>query len=129
MKKFLAILLIMVYGSASSGATIHLHYCMGKFARFGLSTEKKETCHQCGMNKGNNDCCKDVKKTFKTLKDYNSPGLSITFAKQASPAIATTWATLRPDLFPTNDHQTVFAHGPPDVIPIPLYTLHCHFRI
>ncbi|MHA4807516.1 HYC_CC_PP family protein [Flavitalea flava] len=129
MKKFLAILLIMVYGTASSGATIHLHYCMGKFACFGLSAEKKETCYQCGMNKGNNDCCKDVKKTFKTLKDYNSPGFSFNLAKQASPVLQTDWAFIRQDLYSSNDRLTIFANGPPESIPIPLYTRFCNFRI
>lgn len=129
MKKFLAILLIMVYGTASSGATIHLHYCMGKFACFGLSSEKKETCYQCGMNKGKNDCCKDVKKTFKTLKDYSASGLSFNVAKQAAPALQPDWTSFPQDIFRSPDHLTVFAHGPPDCIPIPLYTRFCNFRI
>jgi hypothetical protein len=78
MKKILATILAFVYLSSSMGATIHLHYCMGKLASWGLIDHENKNCVQCGMVKktltpqcmaAKMGCCKDEHKQIKTDKD------------------------------------------------------------
>ncbi len=68
MKKFITAILAVLYLGTSSGATIHMHYCMGKLADWGLSKNKSKTCPKCGMeksHKSDNGCCKDEHKFLK----------------------------------------------------------------
>lgn len=60
------------------GATIHLHYCMGKLASWGLIDHESKKCPHCGMVKitpasncmaSKTDCCKDEHKQINTDKD------------------------------------------------------------
>src|SRR5664279_5304158 len=78
MKKVLTTILAFVYLSTSMGATIHLHYCMGKLASWGLINHESKHCAQCGMVKQKSspqgmtakmDCCRDEHKQIKTDKD------------------------------------------------------------
>jgi hypothetical protein len=78
MKKVLATILAFVYLSSSMGATIHLHYCMGKLASWGLINHENKNCEGCGMVKNKTashsiaaktDCCRDEHKQIKTDKD------------------------------------------------------------
>jgi hypothetical protein len=78
MKKVLTCILAFLYLSTSMGATIHLHYCMGKLASWGLIDHESKNCIQCGMVKKTSsahcmaakmDCCKDEHKQIKTDKD------------------------------------------------------------
>jgi hypothetical protein len=78
MKKVLATILAFVYLSSSMGATIHLHYCMGKLASWGLINHESKNCERCGMVKktaasqsmsAKMDCCRDEHKQIKTDKD------------------------------------------------------------
>ena len=67
MKKFLTTILALVYLATSTGATIHLHYCMGRLFSWSLVDKDSKTCGQCGMPKSGKDahclsfkdgCCK-----------------------------------------------------------------------
>jgi hypothetical protein len=78
MKKVLATILAFIYLSSSMGATIHLHYCMGKLASWGLINHESKNCERCGMVKktaasqsmsAKMDCCRDEHKQIKTDKD------------------------------------------------------------
>ena len=78
MKKVLATILAFVYLSTSMGAVIHLHYCMGKLASWGLIDHESKNCARCGMLKKTStdhgisagmNCCKDEHKQIKTDKD------------------------------------------------------------
>jgi hypothetical protein len=78
MKKVLATILAFVYLSSSMGATIHLHYCMGKLASWGLIYHNSKNCARCGMIKkipssqnvaAKMNCCRDEHKQIKTDSD------------------------------------------------------------
>jgi hypothetical protein len=78
MKKVLSVILAFVYLSTSMGATIHLHYCMGKLASWGLIDRESKNCAKCGMVKKPSatqntttkmGCCRDEQKQIKTDKD------------------------------------------------------------
>ncbi len=69
MKRFAAAILAVLYISTSAGATVHMHYCMGKLADWGLGQKESKTCGKCGMKTSeakDNGCCKDEHKFFKT---------------------------------------------------------------
>src|SRR5450755_4151392 len=105
MKKVLATILVFIYLSTSMGATIHLHYCMGKLASWGLIDHESKNCAACGMVKKTStssqcmsakmDCCKDEHKQIKTDKDqklfpseffkYNSLSQAITLHEAVVP--------------------------------------------
>ncbi len=60
MKKVIITILAVFYLGVSSGATVDLHFCMGKLIDWGVSQEANEKCNNCGMEKGlSSDCCKD----------------------------------------------------------------------
>lgn len=72
MKKVVAILLSLLYLGTSTGATIHVHYCMGKLAGWGVRQNEVRTCGNCGMEKvdgEDNGCCKDEHKFLKNVSD------------------------------------------------------------
>lgn len=68
MKKLLTAILIIIYSGTSAGATLHLHYCMGKLADWGLEQSTSVACSQCGME-GDNQCCRDEYMVVKNSND------------------------------------------------------------
>ncbi|WP_148661191.1 hypothetical protein [Flavisolibacter tropicus] len=44
MKKLLTLFVILVYGVASAGATLHLHYCCGKLDKISFSAAHNKDC-------------------------------------------------------------------------------------
>jgi len=68
MKRFLTTILSILYMSSALCLTVHVHYCMGKFAGVGFTHNDEGRCGKCGMKKieRSKGCCKDDQKTFKT---------------------------------------------------------------
>jgi hypothetical protein len=50
MKKVIASILAVIYLSTSMGATVHLHYCMGRLTGWGLVNHEGKDCMTCGMS-------------------------------------------------------------------------------
>ncbi len=72
MKKIVVILLLVIYGSTSVGATIHMHYCMNEFIGWNLwHNDKENECGKCGMKDKKGGCCKDEQKQLKLSADQN----------------------------------------------------------
>jgi hypothetical protein len=72
MKKFITAILAVLYLVTSAGATVHMHYCMGKLAEWRFLQNESDTCANCGMEKSNkkdNGCCKDEHKFVKNEND------------------------------------------------------------
>jgi hypothetical protein len=81
MKKLLATILTLLYLSTTMGATLHLHYCMGKLISWGFTDSDSKNCTFCGMPKVSKDehcmamkkdCCKDEHRKFKVDKDQKT---------------------------------------------------------
>lgn len=74
MKKFLLGILTIFYFGISTGATLQVHYCMGKVVDFDLVNKNADHCHKCGMKKTNctKGCCHDEQKVIKITSDQNS---------------------------------------------------------
>lgn len=72
MKKFLLTILAFVYITSSTGASFHMHYCMGKLADFGLTKNTSKTCSKCGMDETGNGCCRHEVKFVKNASDQKA---------------------------------------------------------
>ena len=67
MKKLLVIVLLLVYGAASSGMTLHLHYCCGKLDKIDLAPVKHKGCgseHKLGKK----SCCDNKELSIERIE-------------------------------------------------------------
>src|SRR5450432_243556 len=130
MKKFLITITALVYLTVSSGATVNLHYCMGKLMSWDLSAKSKSKCGSCGMEKsGHKGCCNDEQKTFKVDKDQKISESAFQFLSISSLAIAVTHTEL-----PLIYSSTLVADNPNDHAPplhsaVPVFLRNRNFRI
>lgn len=66
MKKLIVTILAVFYLGVSSGASVQIHYCMGKLINWGISGDNTDDCSNCGMDKGKSgSCCKDKEHKLK----------------------------------------------------------------
>ena len=73
MKKILAFILTIFYLASTTGATVHMHYCMGKMVDKSFWKNDDKQCGKCGMEKsgdGDNGCCKDEHQQFKIDNEH-----------------------------------------------------------
>ncbi len=132
MKKIIVAILALLYITTSTGATIHMHYCMGELADWGIGLNDSKTCGKCGMDKSDekdNGCCKDEQKQIKLETDHQKAGLIGFINILAAPAISTPVPdfNFQPFLQITDSYPT--CHAPPDIDDIKLHVLHCVFLI
>jgi hypothetical protein len=139
MKKALASILAIIYLSTSMGATVHLHYCMGKLVGWGLMDQGNKNCHFCGMPKARPDpsnrctadakgCCHDVHKHFRNGSDQKACEPSLVF-HSCTPALPDhsnimQYAAANAPLF---DRPVI--NGPPGLSRISIFLRDRNFRI
>lgn len=131
MKKLFVAILAVLYLGVSSGATLHMHYCMGKLLGVSLVEKQSNKCGKCGMEKTAaplSKCCKDEHKLVKLGDDHM---VSAFVQLLQAPAIA-----LPAPVYPVTAPETIitpvlhaYSHGPPYLGEIPLFIRHCVFRI
>jgi len=138
MKKFFATILAVVYLTTSMGATVHLHYCMGKLFSWNLTDKDSRNCDHCGMPKtstGNHcmaikgGCCKDTQTVVKLDKDQKTTESAYKFFTPAIDAVSGSFADL-PNRYVTSfivDYPTT--NAPPDPDKVPVFIRNCTFRI
>jgi hypothetical protein len=130
MKKLLITITAFVYLTVSSGATVNLHYCMGKLMSWDLSSKSDGKCGSCGMQKaGHKGCCNDEQKTFKVDKDQKISESAFQLLSISSVAIAVTHIEL-PLIYSSTlvaDNDT--AHVPPLQSTVPIFLRNRNFRI
>ncbi len=130
LKKFLVTILAFVYLSVSSGATVHLHYCMGKLLSWGLTEKEDGKCGTCGMQKAEKKgCCHDEHKELKVEKDQKASESAFKFLTTSSNAVVVSFIDL-PILYPSSiilDNPST--HAPPRLGAVPIFILNCNFRI
>lgn len=137
-KKFFATILAVVYLSTSMGATVHLHYCMGKLFSWGLTDHDTQNCGQCGMPKNTKDghcmaikdgCCKDKQAVVKLDKDQKTSEFAYKFQNPAFEAIPVS------PVQPVSTYIVSYITGypttnaPPDRGKVPVFLRNCNFRI
>jgi len=140
MKKVFATILAVLYLSTSMGATLHLHYCMGKLFSWSLNSREDKACEQCGMPKSGpgtdghgalakGGCCKDTQTFIKLDKDQKAAESDHPFVPFSFETLAVDYVNL-PDRYVSSmvvDHPR--SHAPPDPDKVPLFIRNCHFRI
>jgi hypothetical protein len=138
MKKVLLSILAIVYLSTSLGATIHLHYCMGRLVSWGLTEHSGKSCGFCGMQKmpasgecslGAKTCCHEESMQIRNDKDQKS-AQELFQVMKAAPAVADLPQPARMDaaIFSPVKAQPA-SNGPPLMALVPVYLRNCNFRI
>ncbi len=132
MKKFLAVILTIVYMGTSTGANIHMHYCSGKLADWGLGHNNSKTCGECGMDKSDekdNGCCKDVNKFVKNDTDQKNVEAGFLMMQLASIALPVSFFEI-PDInIPSFTEENPISHAPPRSNGVAVYILNRTFLI
>jgi hypothetical protein len=132
MKKFVVVILALLYITTSTGATLNMHYCMGELADWDLGHNTSKNCESCGMEKGNendNGCCKDEKKLIKNDTDQKFTKSSFFLFRFLSPAKLTDFTTM--SLIGVNliQEQSPVSNAPPRCKALPLYKRNRTFLI
>lgn len=138
MKKILATILAFVYLSTSMGATVHLHYCMGKLVSWGLINHDSKNCGFCGMPKNADDkhgitakmgCCKDEHKQVKTSDDPKIVSSELLFLKLFPQTPATSHPALLNFRIPSFAIAYPNSNAPPNIGKVAVFLLNRNFRI
>ncbi len=131
MKKLLLGILTILYFGVSTGATLHVHYCMGKMVGIDLVSKDKDHCHQCGMKimNGGKGCCHDEQKSIKIANDQNSPEAAFQLIQLTSVAIVKNYTELPSVLMATLQGDEVNAQSLIRSPQVAVYIRNCVFRI
>ena len=132
MKKLVTAILAVLYLATSSGASIHMYYCMGKLADWRLSDSKLKTCPKCGMKKtekSGKGCCKDEHKFLKDDSAQKLTESNMLMLQLFSVIIPATFIEL-----PTFDIQSITEenpgnHAPPRTHGVAIYIFKRSFLI
>ena len=129
MKKVLIAILLFTYTFAASGASVDLHYCMGKLIGLDFAYASKNDCSNCGMPlKDKKGCCNNKQLQAKVDKDQQAAYNNISFANDHFAIIAhyTVADAAKINSTTITHHST---HAPPLIQNSPTYLLNCNFRI
>jgi hypothetical protein len=133
MKKFIVSILAILYLSTSMGATIHLHYCMGKLVDWGLWQTHSSKCSNCGMEKSHDTmdqgCCKDEFKQIKNDKDQKLTDNFTQLSKTVSEIVPVCFPCYSASLPVISRNEIPNANAPPRSCTTSLNIINCIFRI
>lgn len=84
----------------TTGAVIHIHYCMGKVSSWSFEKKTSDNCNSCGMpidNAKENSCCKDEIQYYKFNSEQKqaellSAKLMVSLLATVPPSVKTTTA-------------------------------------
>lgn len=128
MKKFIIAILAVLYMGTSVGATLHMHYCMGKMAGWGLDHLKSKTCSKCGMEK-NNGCCKDEYKLIKNDTDQKIGESDFRHVQLTTVTPPDSFIDLSFNNSTSLKERNLFNHPPPRSSSAPIFIRNCVFLI
>lgn len=133
MKKFFILILSILYISTSTGASLYMHYCMGKMVDFSVfNSAKKDTCSKCGMKndaKDNNNCCKHEHKQLKAHDNQKHSENLIEQMQSTGTALAVSYSELPHVYVPSAILDNPLSNAPPRSRKVNSYILNCTFRI
>lgn len=131
-KKILVAILAFLYISTSVGATVHMHYCMGKLADWGIGHKEAKTCGKCGMQqsvKKTNDCCKDENKFVKNDTDQKTAEATFQMAQVIAVALPVAFFEMTAADISSLTEADPISHAPPQSSGVAVYIRNCVFRI
>ena len=128
MKKIIVAILAVLYLGISSGATVHLHYCMGNLTGWSLIDSKGDKCANCGMPKKGKGCCNEQHKLVKIAVDQKVSDVAYQLTQLS--AVTNQYYT-QLSLMPLGrvTAQTPSTHAPPHACNVALYICNCTFLI
>lgn len=132
MKKILVTILALLYISTSTGATLYMHYCMGKLADWGLGHNKSNTCGKCGMEKSDekdNGCCKDEHKFIKNDTDQKTTEVNLQMMQVPAVVLPVSFFEIPSNDFPSVTEENPISHAPPRSSSVAVYISNCVFLI
>ena len=132
MKKLILTILAIVYITTSTGAAIHLHYCMGKLADWGFGHNLSKACGKCGMKKSDekdNGCCRDENKFIKNDTDQKKADIGFQLMQLTGVAITVGFIEITAHHFADVSAANPFSHAPPRTSSIAVYLRNCVFLI
>jgi hypothetical protein len=124
MKKFVVIILLLVYGLSSSGMSVKVHYCCGKFDKINFSLKSQEN----KKNDSKKKCCDNRKVSFKLKTDQESTAKQLTaFSTQIIfPPVS---CLIVPGISGRSNYIPEHSTGPPSYSSTALFIKNCSFRI
>ena len=132
MKKLVVAILAILYLSTSTGATLHMHYCMDKLADWGLGQEDTKKCSRCGMEKGmkeDNGCCRDEHKFLKNETDQKTTQLIFQTIQLIAIALPSSFIEFSAENIPSVTEENPVGHAPPRSAGVAVYIRNCVFLI
>ena len=132
MKKLFAAILSVLYLSTSTGAMLHIHYCMGKLADWGLGHNNSKTCSKCGMEKNDekdNGCCKDEHKFIKITTDQKIAQNGFQLVQVIALAPQVSFVEMPSNDFLSVTEENPISHAPPRTCGVAVYVRNCVFLI
>ena len=126
MKKFITFIVAILFLSTSSGASIRMHYCMGKLADWGFMYRDSKTCENCGMEESDtkdNGCCKDENKFVKNISEQKiTESVSINFTLTILDLPLSIFS-LSDIFYISSSEEYPISHAPPRNCKTPVYLL------
>jgi hypothetical protein len=133
MKRFFVTILSILYLASAMGATVDVHYCMGKSVGANFVHKDDDKCRKCGMHKSNTKgCCQDKQETFKTSDhQLTNPSVEIAYhALAALPATTAYYSSPSVAVYACKATKTVLINAPPNTWRTkPIYLSIRNFRI
>ena len=129
MKKAVAIFLMVLYGFAATGATIHAHYCMGRLISVNLFLGNPNVCANCGMAKEkSHGCCRDEQHQVQMHTDHQLVPAGCD-TEAFSPIIITPFFSFTPATKVSATQVYPISNAPPGWPDKKRHILYCSFLI
>jgi hypothetical protein len=129
MKKILVAILLVTYTFAVSGASVDLHYCMGRLIGLDFDNSSKNDCSNCGMPiKDKKGCCNNKPIQVKVDRDQQATYNNISLANDHI-AIVPSYKIIDDIIISLKNIAHPLIHAPPLIENKPTYLLNCNFRI
>jgi hypothetical protein len=132
MKKLIVSILAVFHLASSTGATIHLHFCMGKLVNWDLRHKTSSRCSKCGMEithkSQNNGCCKDEYKQIKNDKDQKLTETAFNLIHAISVIVPNSFIEI-PEINVSSIAEDNPVSNAPPRSQVPIYIHNCVFRI
>lgn len=132
MKKFIVFILAILYLGLSTGATVNMHFCMGKLVGYSLfQNDTADFCSKCGMQKkaSKNKCCKDENKIVKIEQDQKITTVPDRLVDLASIEIVQNNFILSTTFINSSIEEAPLSNAPPDTLNTPIFIRNCVFLI
>ena len=129
MKKIFIAIILFTYAFAVSGASVELHYCMGKLIGWDIDYTSKNDCRNCSMQtKPAKGCCDNKQIQAKVDKDQQVAYNNISLANDHF-AIVPVYTIVDDVLLQVRAVSHPSIHAPPLIRNTPSYLFNCNFRI